>query len=211
MAPGIAARRPEPVSQAVSGKDQASRNRPQSMTYVMMPLSLGEAVVCKWALRPFFVCVARKCFVVRMQKMDLSSLLEKTVTQLGYELVDLEMSNRGKLLRLFIDKPEGITIDDCTLVSNHISHVLAVEHDIDYDRLEISSPGLDRVLKKAADFERFAGERIKLKLRVPLNGRKNYVGKLQGLENGEVLLQCAESVERIALSNVEKARLDPEF
>ncbi len=143
--------------------------------------------------------------------MDLSSLLEKTVTQLGYELVDLEMSNRGKLLRLFIDKPEGVTIDDCTLVSNHVSHLLAVEHDVDYDRLEVSSPGLDRVLKKPADFERFAGERIKLKLRVPLNGRKNYVGKLQGLEDGEVLLQCAESVERIALSNVEKARLDPEF
>lgn len=143
--------------------------------------------------------------------MDLSSLLEKTVTQLGYELVDLEMSNRGKLLRLFIDKPEGVNIDDCSLVSNHISHLLAVEHDVDYDRLEVSSPGLDRVLKKSADFERFAGERIKLKLRVPLNGRKNYVGKLQGLENGEVVLQCAEAVERIALSGIEKARLDPEF
>lgn len=143
--------------------------------------------------------------------MDLSSLLEKTVTQLGYELVDLEMSNRGKLLRLFIDKPEGVNIDDCSLVSSHISHLLAVEHDVDYDRLEVSSPGLDRVLKKPTDFERFSGERVKLKLRVPLNGRKNYVGVLQGLENGEVVLQCAESVERIALSGIEKARLDPEL
>lgn len=143
--------------------------------------------------------------------MDLSSLLEKTVNQLGYELVDLEMSNRGKLLRLFIDKPEGVNIDDCTLVSNHVSHLLAVEHDVDYDRLEVSSPGLDRVLKKPADFERFTGERVKLKLRVPLEGRKNYVGKLQGFENGEVVLQREQAVDRIALTNIEKARLDPEF
>lgn len=143
--------------------------------------------------------------------MDLSSLLEKTVSQLGYELVDMEMSNRGKLLRLFIDKPDGISIEDCTLVSNHISHMLAVEHDMDYDRLEISSPGLDRVLKKPADFERFVGERIKLKLRIPLDGRKNHVGKLQGFENGEVVLQRDETVERIALTNIEKARLNPEF
>jgi ribosome maturation factor RimP len=153
----------------------------------------------------------REGLVVRVQKMDLSSLLEKTVNQLGYELVDLEMSNRGKLLRLFIDKPEGVNIDDCTLVSNHVSHLLAVEHDVDYDRLEVSSPGLDRVLKKPADFERFVGERVKLKLRVPLEGRKNYVGKLQGFENGEVVLQREQAVDRIALTNIEKARLDPEF
>lgn len=143
--------------------------------------------------------------------MDLNSLLEKTVTQLGYELVDLEMSNRGKMLRLFIDKPEGVNIDDCTLVSNHISHLLAVEHDVDYDRLEVSSPGLDRVLKKSSDFVRFAGERIKLKLRVPLDGRKNYVGKLQGLENDALVLERDGIVQRVALTNVDKARLDPEF
>ncbi len=143
--------------------------------------------------------------------MDLAALLEKTVTQIGYELVDLEMSNRGKLLRLFIDKPEGVTIDDCTLVSNQVSHLLAVEHDVDYDRLEVSSPGLDRVLKKEKDFERFAGERVKLKLRIPVEGRKNYVGKLLGLESGEIVLQRDEQTLRVALTNVEKARLDPEF
>lgn len=143
--------------------------------------------------------------------MDLGALLEKTVTQLGYELVDLEMSNRGKLLRLFIDKPEGVTIDDCTLVSHQVSHLLAVEHDVDYDRLEVSSPGLDRVLKKEKDFERFAGERIKLKLRIPVEGRKNHVGKLVGLESGEIMLEKEGQALRIALANVEKARLDPEF
>src|SRR5574343_1116311 len=101
---------------------------------------------------------------------NLHTLLEHSITQIGYELVDLEMSNRGKLLRLFIDKPGGITIDYCALVSEHVSHLLAVEHDVDYDRLEVSSPGLDRVLKKQGDFERFAGRKAQLKVRVPVEG-----------------------------------------
>lgn len=143
--------------------------------------------------------------------MEIQALLERVVAQLGYELVDFEMSNRGKLLRLFIDKPEGITIDDCVLVSNHISHLLAVEHDVDYDRLEISSPGLDRVLKKASDFTRFAGSRVKIKLRVPVEGRKNFVGVLQGLEDGQLVVERDGAIFRLALTNVEKARLDPEL
>lgn len=143
--------------------------------------------------------------------MDLAALLEKTVTQIGYELVDLEMSNRGKLLRLFIDKPEGINVEDCALVSNHVSNLLAVEHDIDYDRLEVSSPGLDRVVKKKADFERFAGQRIKLKLRVPMANKKNFAGLLKGMEGEDVLLESEAGIERFALSNIEKARLQPEL
>ena len=89
--------------------------------------------------------------------MDLYGLLESTVTGLGYEFVDLEVSQRGKSLRLFIDKAAGISVDDCAFVSNHLSRLLAVEMDYDYDRLEVSSPGLDRVLKKEADFIRFSG------------------------------------------------------
>ena len=142
---------------------------------------------------------------------DLYTLLERSVTQLGYELVDVEVSNRGKLIRLFIDKPEGINIDDCVLISNQLSNVLAVEHDVDYDRLEVSSPGLDRVLKKEADFERFAGQRVQIKLRVPLEGRKNFVGILCGLEQGELKLEVDGAEQKIALSNIDKARLSPEF
>ena len=142
---------------------------------------------------------------------DLYTLLERSVSQLGYELVDVEVSNRGKLIRLFIDKPEGINIDDCVLVSNQLSDVLAVEHDVDYDRLEVSSPGLDRVLKKEADFERFAGQRAQIKLRVPLEGRKNFVGILCGLEQGELKLEVDGAEQKIALSNIDKARLSPEF
>ncbi len=143
--------------------------------------------------------------------LDLYSLIERSVTQLGYEMVDLEVSNRGKLLRLFIDKPEGVTIDDCVLISNQVGNVLAVENDIDYDRLEVSSPGLDRVLKKDADFIRFVGERAQVKTRMPIEGRKNFVGILRGLEEGELLLDVEEVQFRISTSNIEKARLSPEF
>lgn len=142
---------------------------------------------------------------------DLHSLLERAVTQLGYELVDLEISGRGKLLRLFIDKPEGVNIDDCVLVSNQISNLLAVEHDIDYDRLEVSSPGLDRVLKKEQDFVRFVGERAQIKLRIPVETRKNFIGILRGVEQESVLLECDDAIQKIAMSNIDKARLAPEY
>jgi len=156
----------------------------------------------RWASGPFFISV---------ETMELQALLERVIDQLGYELVDFEMSNRGKLLRLFIDKPEGISLDDCVLVSNHVSHLLAVEHDIDYDRLEVSSPGLDRVLKKAADFERFKNSRVKIKLRVPVDNRKNFIGVLQGLDNGDVLVERDGTTHRLAMTNIDKARLDPEL
>jgi ribosome maturation factor RimP len=143
--------------------------------------------------------------------LDLHGLLEQAVSQLGYEMVDLEISGRGKLLRLFIDKPGGISIDDCAIVSEQVSHLLAVEHDIDYDRLEVSSPGLDRVLKKVSDFERFAGNRVQVKLRVPVEGRKNYVGILRGIEQGAVRLESESGELQLALENIDKARLSPEF
>jgi len=142
---------------------------------------------------------------------DLHALVERSVNGLGYEMVDLEVSSRGKSLRLFIDKPEGVNIDDCVLVSNQLGNLLAVEHDIDYDRLEVSSPGLDRVLKKDADFVRFTGERAQVKLRVPMEGRKNFVGILRGLEQGELSIECDDLVQKIALTNIDKARLAPVF
>jgi len=142
---------------------------------------------------------------------DLYGLIDKTVTQLGYELVDLEVSNRGKLLRLFIDKPEGITIDDCVLVSNQLGNVLAVENDIDYDRLEVSSPGLDRVLKKEADFMKFVDAKASIKLRMPMEGRKNFVGVLKGLVDGNVSIEVEGALVVVPFSNIDKARLVPEF
>ena len=93
---------------------------------------------------------------------DLETLIEKLVTQLGYELVDFETVNGGQILRIYIDKRDLIDIEDCTKVSNHVNNVLSVETDYDYERLEVSSPGLDRVIKKLNDFDRFKGQKIKI-------------------------------------------------
>lgn len=125
--------------------------------------------------------------------------------------MDLEVSNRGKLLRLFIDKPEGITIDDCVLISNQLGNVLSVEHDIDYDRLEVSSPGLDRALKKDTDFIKFTESRANVKVRMPIEGRKNFLGILKGVDSSDLLIDVEGVMFKIALSNIDKARLAPEF
>ena len=145
--------------------------------------------------------------------MNLHELLEQTVTGLGYELVDIEQSPRGRILRVFIDKPDkagGVDVEDCALVSNQLSRVLAVEN-VDYERLEISSPGLDRVLKKLADFERFSGSEINLRLRLPLAGRRNFNGVLRGVRDGKVCLTMDTGDVELELANVDKARLAPRF
>ncbi len=141
--------------------------------------------------------------------MDALKLIETTVNGLGYELVDLEHSGRG-MLRVFIDKPDGISVDDCQIVSNQLTRLFMVEN-VDYERLEVSSPGLDRPLKKPADFERFAGEKAQIKLRMPLNGRKNFIGVLGPLRDGVVELDVEGGKVAIELSNVDKARLVPVF
>ncbi len=145
-----------------------------------------------------------------MGAMVLYELLEATLDGLGYELVDVERSPRGKLLRVFIDKPEGVSVEDCVAVSNHLSRLFAVEN-IDYDRLEISSPGLDRPLKKASDFIRFAGESVKLKLRVALQGQRNFVGILREVNDGVLKLEVDGKMLDLELSNLEKARLIPKL
>ena len=111
--------------------------------------------------------------------MDIQQILDKTLPGLGYELVDSELDAHGAL-RVFIDKEGGITVEDCATVSNHLSRLFAVE-DIDYRNLEVSSPGLDRPLKKAADFVRFSGSLIKLKPRLPVDGQKNFIGRIEGI------------------------------
>ncbi|CWP22492.1 TPA: ribosome maturation factor RimP [Neisseria meningitidis] len=141
--------------------------------------------------------------------MDIQTILEKTLPGLGYELVDFELTAQGTL-RVFIDKEGGITVEDCATVSNHLSRVFMVE-DIDYKNLEISSPGLDRPLKKAADFVRFAGQNAKIKTRLPIDGQKNFIGKIEGCENDTVTVSFDGKTVQIGLGNIDKARLRPEF
>ncbi|MFN0315217.1 MAG: ribosome maturation factor RimP [Burkholderiales bacterium] len=142
--------------------------------------------------------------------MALAQLLDTTITGLGFELVDVELPGRGRLIRLFIDRSGGITVDDCAFVSHHLSRVLAVEN-IDYDRLEVSSPGLDRPLKSLRDFERFAGQQAELKLRLPLNGRKRFVGTLKGVADQAVLLEVEGALLPLQVADLDKARLVPKI
>ncbi len=151
--------------------------------------------------------------------MQLTDLIETTVVGLGYELVEFETSPRARLLRVYIDRPEcgpasPIGLDDCVAVSNQVSRVLQVEN-VDYERLEVSSPGLDRPLVKLADFRRFAGHEVQLKLRVPLGNQRNFSGVLEGLreEGGaeSVSLRVNETLHQFALGNIERARLVPKL
>jgi ribosome maturation factor RimP len=140
--------------------------------------------------------------------VDLIALLEKTVGALGYELVDLELANRSKLMRIFIDKVGGVDVEDCAGVSNHLTRLLAVE-GVEYDRLEVSSPGLDRPLKRRQDFARFVGERVRVKVRLPLNGRRRFVGKLQNVGEVGIELDVDGELVSIAFTDIDKTRLVP--
>lgn len=168
-----------------------------------------------WAVRPFFICIA---------EMELPALLETTLTGMGYELVAWERAGRG-LLRVFIDRPEGhvpadilpdtpaqggITIDDCVAVSNHLTRLFTVEN-VDYDRLEVSSPGMDRPLVKPADFVRFAGHAVSIKLRIPVENRKKFSGRLLGIEENKIRLDVEGTVISLDWNNLDSARLKPEF
>ncbi|MCX7891750.1 MAG: ribosome maturation factor RimP [Burkholderiales bacterium] len=144
---------------------------------------------------------------------NLDELVEATVAGLGYELVDFERPNRGRLLRIFIDRPAGsaaagITVEDCERASRQVSRVLEVE-GFDYDRLEVSSPGLDRVLKKPADFRRFVGEPASLSLRAPVGGRKRFTGVLRGASEEGVDLEVDGTMHTFRFADVERARLVP--
>ena len=142
--------------------------------------------------------------------MELYEILEPTITSLGYELVDVERSSRGRLLRIFIDKPNGISVDDCGAVSNHLSRLFEVENIV-YDRLEISSPGLDRLLTKKSDFIRFSGKLVRLRLRLSLNGQRNFVGVLREVSDEILRLEIDGDILDFELNNLEKVRLVPKL
>jgi ribosome maturation factor RimP len=148
-------------------------------------------------------------FYLWVANMDVVKLIEVTVSGLGYELVDVERAGRG-LLRVFIDKPDGIAVEDCQVVSNQLTRLFTVEN-IDYDRLEVSSPGLDRALKKEADFIRFVGQKAQIKLRMPIAARKNFIGVIGEINDGVLQLDVEGVPVAIELTNVDKARLVPTF
>ena len=154
---------------------------------------------------PFFVSAPGE-FMAAVQ-----AVIEPVVAGMGYELVELQAANGGRMLRLFIDKPGGINVDDCAAVSRQLSRVFEVE-GIDYDRLEVSSPGLDRPLRKGSDFARFAGHKADVRMRTPdATGRRRFIGVLRGADETNVALELEGHMVRLALNDVERARLVPEL
>jgi ribosome maturation factor RimP len=149
----------------------------------------------------------------------LEPLVERTVSGLGYELADFEFINNGRMLRVFIEKLDeltpgpgqaGVSLADCEAVSRQLQRVFEVE-GIPYDRLEVSSPGLDRKLKKAADFARFTGHEAQVRLRRPINGRRNFVGIVRAVEGERVELEFDGGRMAFDVAELDRARLVPKL
>ncbi len=149
-----------------------------------------------------------------VRSVELESLIEPVTAGLGYELVGVEYIPQGRhsLVRVYIDRPDGISVDDCEKISRQVSALLDVEDPIRGQYvLEVSSPGLDRPLFSAQHFVRFAGHKSKIRLRSPLEGRRNFVGVLRGVDEGMVVMEMEEREYRLPLDMIEKANLVPEI
>lgn len=147
-----------------------------------------------------------------MRGDELKELLEPTVGRLGYELVDLEVRLGGKngVVRVFIDGPEGIGLDDCERASRAVSALLDVEDPIPgHYNLEVSSPGLDRKLTKVEHFQRFEGEMLKVRMRFPIEGRRRFRGKLVASNAESILVEADGEVHTLPIATIDTARLVP--
>ena len=148
-----------------------------------------------------------------MTGQELAKLLEPSIERLGYELADLEVRLGGKsgLVRLFIDKPEGVGLDDCEKVSLAVSALLDVEDPVpgNYD-LEVSSPGLDRKLTKVEHFQRFMGQVVKVKMRFPVAGRRRFRGTLLSMDDENIVVEVDGESHSLALAAIDTARLVPD-
>jgi ribosome maturation factor RimP len=147
-----------------------------------------------------------------MSRETLIKLLEPTIERLGYELTDLELKLGGRdgLLRLFIDKDDGIDLEDCEVVSRQVSSILDVEDPLPgHYSLEVSSPGLDRTLTKPAHFQRFMGEDVRVKLRFPMDGRRNFRGALRAADEQHIEVEVDGESFSLPLATIESARLVP--
>ncbi len=147
-----------------------------------------------------------------MTQDELAKLLEPTIEGLGYELSDLEakIGSQNGLLRLFIDKEDGINLEDCEKVSSAVSALLDVEDPLPGQyNLEVSSPGSDRTLTKLAHFERFTGETVKVQMRFPIEGRRRFRGKLLSADEKNIVVEVDGESHTLAIATIDIARLAP--
>lgn len=148
-----------------------------------------------------------------MLRDQLSELLAPVVADLGYELWELEYASRasGGLLRLYIDSPDGISLDDCERVSRAVSETLDAADPIPgHYTLEVSSPGLDRVLRTREHFQRFAGERVRVEMHQPVEGRKRFSGRLLQVDEEAITLEQDGGRVSLSIDGIHRARLAPE-
>ncbi len=144
--------------------------------------------------------------------VELANLIEPTIEQLGYELSDLELklSGRDGIVRVFIDKPDGVDLSDCEMVSRQLSALLDVEDSLPGRyTLEVSSPGLDRKLTKPAHFQRFTGAAVRVKLRFPVSGRRNFRGTLRAADDEKIEIEVDGEPHSLKIATIESARLIP--
>ncbi|ENZ1728435.1 ribosome maturation factor RimP [Pseudomonas aeruginosa] len=145
---------------------------------------------------------------------QLQALLAPVVEALGYECWGVEFISQGRhsVLRVYIDRPEGILIDDCEAVSRQVSGILDVEDPISGEyTLEVSSPGMDRPLFTLEQFAKHAGEQVKVRLRSPYEGRRNYQGILRGVEEQDVVVLVDDHEYLLPIDSIDKANIIPRF
>lgn len=160
---------------------------------------------------PFFIPAGTKGDLVKPSN-SLMQLLEPTVVGLGFELVGVEFDGHQRVLRIYIDHPDGITLENCSKVSYQLSGLLDVEDPIPGRyQLEISSPGMDRPLFTLEHFDRFMGSMVRIQLTSPIEGRRRFKARIEAIEGNELVLVDDEARHRIPFDLIEKARLSPEF
>ncbi|WP_114280388.1 ribosome maturation factor RimP [Thioalbus denitrificans] len=144
---------------------------------------------------------------------ELQRIIEPTVTAMGYELLGIEHLSQGRrsLVRIYIDSEQGITLDDCEAVSHQVSGMLDVEDPIRGQyALEISSPGLDRPLFKREHYEQYVGNRVRIRMALPIEGRRKFAGMLAGVREDKVIVIDDEVEYELPLAGIDKANLVPE-
>lgn len=147
-------------------------------------------------------------------KEKIKKIIEIPILKKNIELVNLEWrrERRGWVLRIFIDKPGGVTIEDCAKISEIVGEILDREDIIHHSYvLEVSSPGIERPLVKKEDYERFKGEKAKITLKTPVSGRKNFTGIILGIKENLVQIEVEGKVWELPLDNIKKANLRPEI
>ena len=197
----------QPRKKRVSGPEIKSLARPG----LFVTLNVISFLNTIWAIVPFFCFWSRH---LSQLEQRLTEMLSAPVEALGFEMLGVEFVRAGKhsTLRVFIDHPDGITVDHCADVSHQVSAVLDVEDPISTEyNLEVSSPGMDRPLFKEAHYEACLGEVVSVRLRVPMDNRRNFKGQLLACEAGNIKVNIDGQDFVLAIANIEKGNLVPSF